>query len=204
MAETENTTSSDSLAGLLQAFQARAADTAAVKEPDTDETPEVEETEDEGKGGKAAVLADLAKERDARQALSAELDELKTLLGQKLGLTTPDATVDPATQARIDAAEASARDARTQVAVVRNAPEDADVAALLDSSSFTRHMADVDPDDAKAVRSAVKSFLSDHPRFSTEQRTTASAPRRGTVRDAGARTTQRSAPSMDDLIRGRA
>lgn len=45
------------------------------------------ETSEEGKGGKAAVLADLAKERDARQALAAQLDQLKNGLASALGIS---------------------------------------------------------------------------------------------------------------------
>lgn len=56
------------------------------KQPETaSETPT--ETSDEGKGSKQAVLADLAKERDARQALAAQLDQLKTGLASALGIS---------------------------------------------------------------------------------------------------------------------
>lgn len=42
---------------------------------------------DEGRGSKQAVLADLAKERDARQALATQLDQLKTGLATALGIS---------------------------------------------------------------------------------------------------------------------
>lgn len=43
----------------------------------TDQQPQAGPDDDAGKGGKTAILADLAKERDARQALQAQLDEIK-------------------------------------------------------------------------------------------------------------------------------
>lgn len=129
---------------------------------------------DDGKGGKAAILADLAKERDARQALEQKIAEAETsrqaqldALAKALGLKPDDTPPDPAALTRQVAEEqARAREAAVQLAVYRNAAESgANPDALLDSASFLRSLAEVDPADAAAVAVAIKAAVQGNPRL---------------------------------------
>lgn len=212
----------DSLAALIQAAQAGLGQQAtpqqmsggakslsdlvsAANGSKTDETDEDTDEDDqdadgdEGRGSKRSVLADLAKERDSRQQLESQFNEMKELLGKALGFVSDDGPTDEASRVAIETAKAEARDAQLQLAVVRNAPDTVDVSALLDSTAFARAIKEIDPADSKAVTKAVKDFVTDHPRFSKPE----PAPqKRGTARDAGARQKGQSGTSMDDLIRG--
>lgn len=145
-------------------------------DPPKEETPPAEapKGDEEGKGGKSAILADLAKERDARQALEKQIADLQSAqqaqldgLAKALGFKQDDTPPDPAKLTeQLTAEQTKAREAAVQLAVYRSpAAKDADVDGLLDSTSFQRSLADVDPTDTAAVDAAVKAFVDANPRF---------------------------------------
>ena len=133
-------------------------------------TNDEQATSDKPKASDPAELrADLAGERKARQSAEAERDTAKGQLSavlKALGLDKS-AEQDPAVVA--ERATADALDARREVAVVRNAPRDArgnyavDVNALLDSRSFMASIADVDPNDAEAIKAKIAAHAQAHP-----------------------------------------
>ena len=151
------------------------ADTPPADTPPADTPPKGDNPPaDDGKGGKDAILADLAKERDKRQGLETDLQTLKDsqqsqldAIAKALGLKPDDQPADPAKlTADITAAQADAREARQQLAVYRNAAaNEANPDALLDSASFLRSMADIDPTDADAVNAAIKAAVEGNPGF---------------------------------------
>jgi hypothetical protein len=127
---------------------------------------------DDGKGGKDAILADLAKERDKRQALEQTVNELKTAqqsqldaIATALGLKSDDNPPDPAAlTAQVEAEQARAREAALHLAVYRHAgAHEANPDALLDSASFLRSLAEVDPTNADAVSAAIKAAVDANP-----------------------------------------
>lgn len=129
---------------------------------------------DDGKGGKAALLADLATERDKRQGLETKVQELQTAQQQQLdaiakalGLKADDTPPDPEKlTADIKAEQARAREAQVQLAVYRNATAaGANPDALLDSASFLRTLAEVDPTDAAGVTAAIRTAVEANPRL---------------------------------------
>lgn len=140
--------------------------------PPVDDAPKDGE---DGKGGKTAILADLAAERDKRQALEKQVNDLTAAqqsqldaIAKALGLKQDDTAPDPAKLAeQVTAEQQRARDAQVQLAVYRNS-KGVDVDALLDSKSFTDTLTDVDPTNAEAVAAAVKSFVDAHPRFKVD------------------------------------
>lgn len=138
-------------------------------------TPEPAPDPDAGKGGKEAVLADLAKERDARQALEQKVTDLQTAqqtqldaIAKALGLKQ-DEPPDPAKLAeQVTTEQAKAREAAVQLAVYRNAATaGGDPDALLDSATFLASLAKVDPTNAEAVATAVKTAVEANPRLGT-------------------------------------
>lgn len=145
------------------------ADPAA---PPAADPPPADPPSDDGKGGKDAVLADLAKERDKRQELEGKLTEFQTTqqrqmdaIAKALGLKQDDAPPDPATlTAQITEAQEQAREAAVQLAVYRNAAaNEANADALLDSASFLRSLATVDPTNAEAVNAAISAAVTANP-----------------------------------------
>lgn len=165
MADTDTTTPQD----------APPAETPEDTTPPAQVAPDASKDDEEGKGGKAAILADLAAERDKRQALEKQVTDLSAAQQQQLdaiakalGLKQDDAAPDPAKLAeQVTAEQQRARDAQVQLAVYRSA-KGVDVDALLDSKSFTDTLTDVDPTNAEAVATAVKSFVDAHPRFKVD------------------------------------
>lgn len=117
------------------------------------------------KGDKEAILGDLARERDKRQALETSVTQMQEAQQQQmdaiakaLGLKQDDEPADPAAlTAQIETEKAAAREARLHLAVYQAAgTAGADGARLLDSASFLRSIAEVDPTDAAAVDAAIK------------------------------------------------
>ena len=147
-------------------------------------------------GSKDAVLADLASERDRRQAAEqaskTTADKLQAVLAA-LGLGADGETQDPAKQAETFKQQVAERD--RQLAVLRNAPADADAQALLDSRSFLAALANIDPDDPAAVTASIAGFIEANPRFS---RTPATNP--GARDLAQSTTTQTSADPLAAAI----
>ena len=130
--------------------------------------PETGQGDDyKGAGSKDALKADLARERDARQALAQQLDQFKAGLAQALGIESEKATPEQLAE-QLTAAQAETATARVQLAIYQAAPAGVDVNALLDSASFTRSLADVDPSDIDAITAKVAAFVDANPnRFTT-------------------------------------
>lgn len=150
------------------------------------------ETSDEGKGSKQAVLADLAKERDARQALAAQLDQLKTGLASALGISqqtevTPEQLTEQLTQA-----QKQAKTAETRLAVYQATPAGVDADALLDSQAFNKLITDTTPENLPEV---IADFVKTNPRFHAATNTAA--------RDANAASDTAETFSMNDWLRNR-
>lgn len=146
--------------------------------------PPKPEPADDGKGGKDAILADLAKERDKRQELETKLSEFETTQQQQmdaiakaLGLKE-DTPPDPeALTAQVQAEQARAREAAVQLAVYRNAAaNEANPDLLLDSASFLRTLAEVDPTDTNAVASVIKAAVEANPLFKVSPGTSPTPP----------------------------
>lgn len=116
-----------------------------------------------GAGSKDALKADLARERDARQALAAQLDQLKTGLASALGIESEKATPEQLAS-QLEQARAEAATARAQLAVFTSVPAGVDVQALLDSASFQAALAKADPDK---ITETVAEFVKANPRFKT-------------------------------------
>jgi cytochrome c556 len=157
------------------------ADNPPADTPPADQTPPPSDPpadppkgEDEGKGGKSAILADLAKERDARQALERQIADLQAAqqtqldgIAKALGLKSDDTPPDPAKLTeQLTVEQKNAREAQVQLAVYRNAAQfEGNADALLDSASFLRSLADVDPTDTAAVGAAIKAAVEANPRL---------------------------------------
>lgn len=167
------------------------ADPAPTPDPAPEPTPSdppadppkdpAADPKDDGKGGKDALLADLAKERDKRQGLEQQVSDLQKAqqkqlddIAVALGLKQSDAPPDAAALAtQIQAAQDDARDARRQLAVVQAAPAlEGNAALLLDSASFLRSIADIDPADTERLGEAIKTAIDANPAL----KTTASTP----------------------------
>lgn len=157
--------------------------------PKTDDSPTDPE---KGKGGKDAILADLAAERDKRQALESQVNDLRAAqqqqlddLAKALGLKSDDDPPDPARlaqeisdeKAKTAAAETRATDAERQLAVFKVAHEhEGNPLALLDSSSFLRSIAEIDPNDSTKIGEAVKVAVEGNPLFKSTPATAALFP----------------------------
>lgn len=134
-------------------------------------------TED-GKGGKDAILADLAKERDKRQGLESQLTDFQTrqqeqmdAIAKALGLKSDDTPPDPAKLTeQITLAQSEAAAANRELAVFKAAPAlEANASELLDSASFLRSIADIDPTDSAALANAITTALEANPKFKASQ-----------------------------------
>lgn len=147
-----------------------------------------------GAGSKDALKADLATERQARQELATELSHLKTGLAKALGIEETKATPEQLAE-QLTAAQSEASAAKVQLAIYKAAPKGVDVGALLDSTSFLKALAGIDPADVEAIAEKVTSFVKANPRF----RADASAG----LRDAYAGGNTSPGKSMDDWLRGR-
>ena len=143
--------------------------TSAEQTPQNDaQQPETGQGDDyKGAGSKAALQADLIEERGKRQALAQQLDQFKAGLAQALGIEEAKATPEQLAE-QLTAAQAETATARVQLAIYRAAPAGVDVSALLDSASFTRSLAGIDPSDSEAITAKVTAFVEANPtRFAT-------------------------------------
>lgn len=140
--------------------------------PKADANPEPTPSDD-GKGGKSAILADLAKERDARQALERQLQDMQSAqqaqmdaLAKAFGVKTDDPPSPEQLAEQVAQEQSRAREAAVQLAVYRNAATSgADPDALLDSASFLRSIGEIDPADNAAVTAAIKAAVDANPRY---------------------------------------
>lgn len=145
--------------------------------PPTDPAPS---NPDDGKGGKDAILADLAKERDKRQALEQQVQDLLPLRDQFAAIAKVfnpgdgDAPPDPvklaeqiaSEQGKAAEAEARAANAERQLAVFKAAAHhEGNALALIDSTSFMASIKDVDPNDAEKVGEAIRAAVEANPLF---------------------------------------
>ena len=143
--------------------------TSAEQTPQNDaQQPETGQGDDyKGAGSKAALQADLIEERGKRQALAQQLDQFKAGLAQALGIEEAKATPEQLAE-QLTAAQAETATARVQLAIYQAAPAGVDVNALLDSASFTRSLAGIDPSDSDAITAKVTAFVDANPsRFAT-------------------------------------
>lgn len=136
---------------------------------------------DPAKGGKDAILADLAKERDKRQALEEQVQELLPLRDQFAAIAKvfgggDDEPPDPAKLAEQVAAEqgktetekARADSAERALAVFKRALDpqaglNVNPIALLDSNTFLTSLKDVDHADVEKLDGAIKAAIEANP-----------------------------------------
>ena len=147
----------------------------------------------------AQLLADLAGERDKRQAAQAAQTAADAKLAAvlaALGIGGADAAQQTPEQIAT-AAQASEKAARLELAAYRGAPANVNVAALLDSRSFSDALGKLDPANGPAITAAIVDYVKDKPQFLTGR------PGAGTSDAAAGVTPGTGAATMDDLIRGR-
>lgn len=126
-----------------------------------------------------------AKDRTNAKAQAADeaRNELAQTIGKALGIVADNTPVDPtALTEQLTTSQADAKQARVELAVFRNAAAaGGDPAALLDSTSFLRSLADIDPADSAAVQAAIVSAVEANSRLgaATEPRTPAPNPAQG-------------------------
>lgn len=118
-------------------------------------------------GKRARLMDDLAKERDKRQGLELQIQTLQQAqqsqldaIAKALGLKQDEPPDPEKLASQIADEQARTREASLQLAVYRLAgASGANPDALLDSASFLRTIADVDPADATAVTTAIKNAI---------------------------------------------
>lgn len=114
-----------------------------------------------------------AKDRTNAKAQAAEdaRKDLAQTIGKALGIVEDGAETDPAKLTEsLTASQAEAKQARVELAVFRNAhPAGSDPIgdpiALLDSKSFLKSLAAIDPADSAAVTEAIKAAVEANPRL---------------------------------------
>lgn len=147
----------------------------------------------------AALRADLAGERDKRQAAEAAKtaadDKLAAVL-KALGIGGEGASQQTPEQIA-QAAQASEKAARLELAAVRNSPPNVNVSALLDSKAFSATLGALDPANGAAIQAAIVEFVKDKPQYLTVRYGA------GTGDAAAAGDPGTGSRTMDDLIRGR-
>ena len=129
------------------------------------------------------------------QAAEDAKKELAQTIGKALGFVE-DEPIDPAKLTEsLTAAQAEAKQAQVALAVYQNASTaGGDPVALLDSTTFLKSVAGIDPSDSAAVAAAIQSAVEANPRLgaATEPRTPAPNPAQGS--SAGG------APDLDSQI----
>jgi hypothetical protein len=96
----------------------------------------------------------------------ADRDQQLAKIAEALGLPTGTQTDATAITQQLETAKAEARQRAIELAVHRTAAKvDADGDALLDSSSFLRAVAEIDPTDLEAVADAIKTAVKTNPRL---------------------------------------
>lgn len=99
------------------------------------------------------------------QAAEEARNELAQTIGKALGLVEGE-PVDPAKLTeQLTAEQSNARQARLELAVFRNAGDDADASALLDSRTFLEKVAAIDPNDSQAIKAAITEAVEANPRL---------------------------------------
>lgn len=106
----------------------------------------------------------------AKKAQEEMTDRFAVMLGLKPGAepTTPDA-LKAEYDKKLQEATQVGFNAKVELAVYRNAAAaGADPTAILDSASFNRTVAQVDPDDASAIQAAIKEAVKNNPRLAAQ------------------------------------
>ncbi len=129
-----------------------------------------------------AMIADLRREAGAsrvnakQQAADEARNALAQEIGKALGLVKDDTDTGPKPEeltAQVQAAQAQAREAAVQLAVYRTAAKhDGDPDALLDSRTFLKAVADLDPsagDFGTKVDQAIKAAVDTNPKLKASQ-----------------------------------
>ena len=106
------------------------------------------------------------------QAAEEAKQELANEIGKALGLVKGDEQADPKQlAAQLKASQDETTDARRELAVYKNASKaGADPDALLDSNSFLRSIASVDPTDAEKITAAIKEAVKNNSKLSMAPR----------------------------------
>lgn len=145
--------------------------------------PDPKPADDGGAVDKTFTQADVDRIISGRLSKYADYDQLKQqvaelaplreqfdTIAQAFGVKQDDKPADPSVLAEQVATEqAKAREAATQLAVYRNAAAaGANPDALLDSASFLRSLAEVDPTDQAAVTASIKAAVETNARLKAE------------------------------------
>lgn len=140
------------------------------------------------------------------QAADEARKELAQQIGKALGLVEEE-TPDPAKLTEmLSASQTEAQQARVELAIFRAAGAvGGDPAALLDSTSFLKSLADIDPADTAAVQEAIKAAVEQNPRLSAapEPRTPAPNPAQGSSGSGPATPQQLTKQDVERLYRER-
>jgi hypothetical protein len=135
-------------------------DTAKVNVWENPETAKAEIERLRRENGAARTNAKQQAADEARAALATEI-------GKAIGLVKDDAPVDPAQLTeQLTTAQSDAKQARVELAVFRNADAaGADPQALLDSASFLKKAAALDPSDIDGLKAAMTEAVAANPRL---------------------------------------
>ncbi len=138
-----------------------------------------------------------AKDRTTSKAQAA--DEARTALAQTIGKAlglVKDEPIDPAKLTEsLTQAQTDAKQAQVALAVYQNAGTVGDPVALLDSTTFLKSVAGIDPADTAAVQAAIASAVAANPRLGAapgDPKTPAPNPAQGSSASG--------APGLDDQI----
>ena len=157
----------DTHRGLFGGFTMMADKAPETPDPQASPADEAPETPDpQAAPADESLQAALTAERQARVTLEAQLTQFKTGLAAALGVEEAKATPEQLAE-QLAAAQAETATSRVQLALYKAAPAGVDVAALLDSTSFTRSLTGIDPTDIDAITAKVTSFVEANPRFRT-------------------------------------
>lgn len=137
------------------------------------------------------------------QAAEEARKELAQTIGKALGLVE-DEPIDPAKLTEsLTASQADAKQARVELAVFRSAASaGGDPAALLDSSSFLKSLAGVDPSDSAAISAAIQSAVEANPRLGaapSEPKAPAPNPAQGSSANGASGVAQMSEAEVEKL-----
>lgn len=162
---------------------------AAPADPAKADPPKPDDTKpwDDPKAAEAEIkrlrTENGAARTNAKQTAADEArNELAQSIGKALGLVK-DEPLDPAKLTEeLTTSQADAKQARVELAVFRNAGTVGDPLALLDSTTFLKSVANIDPNDSDAITAAIASAVEANPRLGaapTDPRTPAPNPAQG-------------------------
>ena len=143
------------------------------------EPPEADDGDDTPNVIKA-LREDFKAERARRQAAEQKAADARTELtndiAKALGIVK-DEPLDPAKLTEsLTTAQTEAKQARVALAVYQNAGSVGDPVALLDSTTFLKKVAGIDPDDTAAIQAAIAAAVTANPRLGAATDPKAPAP----------------------------